>query len=142
MEETEEVVPCALIPDLLSPPWPFRDGRHFGFGMVTSGFTLLAGLNVLNPDALIARRNLARVDFGQYRDISYLASLSADAVAALLAGLRDVDAQKRCVVWEQIQRRRWAYGKNDWRRWNLGRATAIKALAHPTVTSSQLGCEP
>jgi hypothetical protein len=120
----------------------FRDGRHFGFGMVTSGFALLAGLNVLNPDALIARRNLARVDLGQSRDVSYLASLSADAVPALLAGLRDLDAQDRCVIWEQIERRRWIYSKNDWRSWNLGRARAIKALAHPTVTSSRLSCEP
>ncbi|KPJ94382.1 MAG: hypothetical protein AMS18_03775 [Gemmatimonas sp. SG8_17] len=120
----------------------FRDGRHFGFGMVTSGFALLAALNVLNPDALIARTNLARLDLGESRDIPYLASLSADAVPALLTGLRELDLQERCIVWEEIERRRWVSGKNDWRSWNLGRVKAMKALAHPAVTSSRLGCRP
>jgi hypothetical protein len=120
----------------------FRDGRHFGFGMLTSGFALLAALNILNPDALIARTNLARVDLGRPRDISYLASLSADAVPSLVAGLRGLGEQERCVVWEQIEHRRWVSAKSDWRSWNLGRARAIKALAHPTVTRSRLSCEP
>ncbi len=119
----------------------FRDGRHFGFGMVTSGFALLAALNILNPDALIARTNLGRVNLERSRDVSHLASLSADAVPAMLAGLRALSEQERCVVWEQIERRRWVSAKKDWRSWNLGRARAIKALVHPTVTSSRLSCE-
>ncbi len=119
----------------------YHDGRNFGFGVVASGFALLAALNILNPDAVIARTNLARVELRRTRDISYLASLSADAVPSLLARLRELDDQQRCVVWEQIERRRWASGQNNWRSWNLGRARARKALAYPTATSGRPSCE-
>ncbi len=64
--------------------------RRFAFGALLAGLALLLALNVLNPDALIARTNLARAQagVGQPLDVAYLGSgLSADAVPAILAGL-------------------------------------------------------
>ena len=68
--------------------------RTFAAGLVISGFSVLFTLNVLNPDALVARANLARGDAGQTgaagADLRYVAALGGDAiplaVTALTAG--------------------------------------------------------
>ena len=58
-----------------------RGRRHlFATGAVALGFAATLSLNVLDPDALIARTNVARPQ----ADVSYLASLSDDAVPTLL----------------------------------------------------------
>ena len=63
--------------------------RRFAFGGLLAGLALLLVLNVLSPDAVIARTNLARAQAGAGRplDVGYLGALSADAVPALLVGL-------------------------------------------------------
>jgi Domain of unknown function (DUF4173) len=61
--------------------------RRFGAGALTAGFLVLAVLNLVNPDNLIARTNLARAVEGRSFDVEYAARLSADAVPTLLAGV-------------------------------------------------------
>jgi hypothetical protein len=65
--------------------------RAFAFGAVLAGFAATLALNVVNPDALIARTNLAR----PHVDAAYLGSLSDDAVPALLARLPSLDPRLR-----------------------------------------------
>lgn len=60
--------------------------RRFGAGALAAGFLVLTTLNLVNPDGLIARTNLARAAEGREFDAAYAARLSADAVPALLAG--------------------------------------------------------
>jgi Domain of unknown function (DUF4173) len=61
--------------------------RRFGAGALTAGFLVLAVLNLVNPDNLIARTNLARAVEGRSFDVEYAGRLSADAVPALLAAI-------------------------------------------------------
>lgn len=56
--------------------------HRFAVGAVASAVALLAGLNALDPDAFIARRNLEAQ--GRPLDVGYLGELSADATPALL----------------------------------------------------------
>src|ERR671930_113438 len=57
--------------------------RGFATGAVVAGFVATLALNVLNPDALIARTNLDRPKI----DVAYVSRLSADAVPTLLQRL-------------------------------------------------------
>jgi len=64
--------------------------RTFAFGALIAGMALILVLNLINPDALIARTNLARsvAGVGVSLDTEYLTLiLSADATPALAAGL-------------------------------------------------------
>ena len=62
-----------------------RDQR-FAIGAVLSGFAATAVLNVISPDALIARTNLTR----PHVDVVYLSRLSDDAVPTLVDRLATV----------------------------------------------------
>ena len=74
----------------------FRDRAGFAFGALVSGFTLLATLNILNPEGLIVRANVARLERGESFDISYINTLSDDAVPALVSAWDRFDDRQRC----------------------------------------------
>jgi hypothetical protein len=65
--------------------------ERFAFGALVAGFVASAAINVLDPDALIARTNLSR----PHVDVAYLAGLSDDAVPTLLARLPSVRPELR-----------------------------------------------
>lgn len=102
--------------------------RRFAFGAVASGFTTLAVLNFLNPDAFIARSNLARPALGLRIDTPYLLSLSADATPTLIAGLDSLPAAAQCELLTGLKDARWATQDSDWRSWNFSRARALRTL--------------
>jgi Domain of unknown function (DUF4153) len=79
-------------------------------------------MNVLNPDALIARTNVARPRV----DVAYLARLSDDATPALLRALPSLSPPDRRRLRAALLTRR---ESNDWRAWNLDRSRATKAIA-------------
>ncbi len=105
--------------------------RRFPRGAVMSGFAVVAALNVLNPDALIARTNLHRAERTGKLDARYLAGLSADAAPVVAGGLRRLELAPAdaCVLRgglrDDLRTRR------DWRGWNLGRSRA-EAVARRT----------
>ena len=66
--------------------------EQFAFGAIVSGFALLALLNAMNPDALIARVNLSRADAGKELDVSYLSHLSADAAPTIIDSWERLDS--------------------------------------------------
>lgn len=72
--------------------------EHFAFGSIVSGFALLVGLNVLNPDALIVRTNVARAARGQAFDVSYVDRLSADAVPVVVGAWDGLSPEDRCTL--------------------------------------------
>ncbi len=57
--------------------------ERFAFGAFLCGVGFVMALNVLNPDAFIARGNLERQRAGETLDYQYLNSLSADATPVL-----------------------------------------------------------
>jgi len=103
--------------------------ERFAFGAMVAGFLLIAALHALNPDALIARTNLARARAGQIFDARYASRLSADAVPQLAAGLPALNPQDRCTLASELLKR-WSPPENaDWRSWNISRAQAWQAIS-------------
>ena len=106
-----------------------RGIRHrFAFGAVTTGFATLAILNIMNPDAVIVRTNLARAEAGAELDLKYAARLHADAIPELIARAPALLTQDQCdVFWAAIDR--WTPREAaDRRTWNLSRAKARRAV--------------
>jgi Domain of unknown function (DUF4173) len=100
-----------------------RGRRHaFAVGALVAGFAATFALNVLSPDALIARTNVTRPAV----DVSYLAGLSDDAVPTLVARLRDLPAPQRAVLAHELLGR--SFAERDWRSWNLSRSRAAAAV--------------
>lgn len=98
--------------------------RRFAVGAVAAGFAATAALNVLNPDALIARTNLSRPQ----ADLAYLQKLSDDAVPTLVARASTAsDPAIRAALLAQLSDRR--VGPADWLSWNASRERARDALS-------------
>jgi hypothetical protein len=119
----------------------------------------LTTLNVLNPDAFIARQNLSRYEAAGKIDAAYLTTLSADAVPVLVEVLAAVRGDSQLVlipacanqVWltdepecqatpteilaADLARRRAELGEaTSWRRWqswHLARWRAYELLSNP-----------
>jgi hypothetical protein len=93
----------------------------FAVGALVSGFAAILTINVVNPDALIARTNLDRPNL----DLPYLMRLSDDATPTLAKALPSLDpATRRALVAELESRRQ----SEDWRNWNWSRYRAQQVL--------------
>jgi hypothetical protein len=102
--------------------------ERFAFGAMVAGFLLIIVLQALNPDALIARTNLARAKAGRSFDARYATRLSADAVPELVAALPDLNPQDRCTVASGVLKH-WAPRQpSDWRAWSWSRGRAWQAV--------------
>ena len=101
-----------------------RGRRHaFAVGALVAGFAATLALNVLDPDALIARTNIDRPRV----DVAYLSRLSDDAVPTLVARLDRLAPDDRRLLAIALARRE--PGGGDWRSWNASRIDAAEALA-------------
>jgi hypothetical protein len=99
-----------------------RRRRSFAVGAVVAGFAAVVAMNVLNPDALIARTNVAR----PHVDVGYLARLSDDATPTLVRALPSLGPpDRRRLTAALLARTR----SNDWRAWNLDRSRAAEAIS-------------
>jgi hypothetical protein len=103
--------------------------NRFAFGAVTTGFATLAILNIMNPDAVIVRANLARAEAGAQLDLEYAGRLDADAIPELVARAPALLPEWQCeIFWGAIDR--WTPAEApDWRSWNLGRSRARRAVS-------------
>ncbi|MBM4460361.1 MAG: DUF4173 domain-containing protein [Chloroflexi bacterium] len=124
--------------------------RRFAFGSLIAGVLLIIGLNLVNPDATIARVNLDRAiaGIGQPLDARYLTrNLSADAAAALVEGLvrlpdREAQARLACELQASATRLNQHSGQANWRGLNWGRVSGRRTLnqADSLVASFAVGC--
>jgi hypothetical protein len=106
--------------------------KPFAFGALVAGYVLIAGLNVLNPDAFIMKTNLARAFEGRKFDISYAGLLSADATTRLVEALprlgpQSVNSEERYLLAANILGK-WKFRNPDWRTWNSSRAEATRVV--------------
>jgi hypothetical protein len=115
--------------------------RPFVMGAVLAGLLLVAGLNTLNPDALITRVNTERAAEGAEFDPYYASSLSGDAVTPLLAALPRLTWQDRCIVASRLLARWSEPAPTDWRSWNRGRVTAWRAVREATAHLEGMRCD-
>ena len=93
----------------------------FAVGALVSGFAAIFAINVVNPDALIARTNLDRPKL----DVAYLTHLSDDATPELVKALPTLEPWQREVLELELASRR---ERQDWRNWNWSRHRAQQAL--------------
>jgi hypothetical protein len=107
-------------------------GRRSRFvpGVVLTALSALLALNLLNPDAVIARVNLGRAAEGGALDRAYLGRLSADAIPTLVSGARQLELTERCAVLALVESR-WgaelsASGPST--KWNLARLEARRII--------------
>jgi hypothetical protein len=109
-----------------------RDRRDsFAFGMLASGLATVALLFVVNPDAVIARANVARTaspDAPVPFDVTYARSLSADAVPVLIDALAALPRDAQCPLAQHLLRR-WPPDRHrSIRSWNWSAARATAAV--------------
>ena len=115
---------------------------RLAIGMLAAFFGFALTLNLLNPDAFIVRRNIARFyeqgrldilhENGGQIDTRYFDRLSADAVPALLAELPEMPDNLRTIIEEGLQTR-YAKMQDDkrlqhWQSWNVSRWRAYGSL--------------
>jgi len=108
--------------------------RYFTFGALVCGMGYVAALNLLVPDAVVARTNVERARTGQHRlDQGTLAQLSDDAIPVLCDAFERMPASAdRAAIAKTLQERlelrkqeRTHYG---WPSWNASRERAYRCL--------------
>ena len=114
---------------------------NFALSILVASLGFLFTLNIVNPDTLIARQNLARYQNTGRVDARYLARLSTDAVSALVPAVADMRGENRETVYRALRWRQWQLSREDapWTSFNLGRWGARRALDQPEW---QIICPP
>jgi hypothetical protein len=110
-------------------------GRGWFVGAAAAtGLALLLALNVANPEAVVARDQLAGTRQVQQTDVGYVARLSEDAIPTVAARLPDLDPVARA----DLRARFCPLEPNSfppsrftgWAAWNLGHERADRAVTH------------
>jgi hypothetical protein len=99
----------------------------FGFGVVVSGFALIAALHLSNPAAYAVRSHLNRAaltaqghsESGSRLDVGYLSGLGSDAAPILVEHLDALPEAARGQLARALLRRWSPDREGDWRSWNL-----------------------
>ncbi|WP_329101317.1 DUF4173 domain-containing protein [Micromonospora sp. NBC_01699] len=106
-------------------------GRWLPRAALAAAVAALLGLAVLNPDAFIAQQNVNRLKTHGI-DVSYLSTLSADAVPALQELPEPYRSCALAAITNELtggSASSSGYNRRDaWSEWNLGRATARTRL--------------
>ncbi|HEX8458217.1 MAG TPA: DUF4173 domain-containing protein [Pyrinomonadaceae bacterium] len=115
--------------------------ERFACGALVAAFITVGLLHLVNPDAYIVRANAAHARAGRSFDAAYAASLSADAVPALISTLPALTRDERCVAVREISRR-WtpAWYDEDWRAWNFARWRARRMVETRRDALSEADC--
>lgn len=119
----------------------WRRPNRFAIGAFVAALGFLITLNLINPDAFIARQNLARYQTTGKLDVYYLTTLSDDAVPALVPALDQVTGEEREVLRDRLRRRLERLEANrrrqSWPSFHLGRQRAYDVLI-----KNRAGLEP
>jgi len=114
---------------------------RFGPGALASGFLVLLALNLMNPDAIMARTNLARAVAGRSFDTAYAARLSADALPTLLGLLGALPPGTGCELTAALYTR-WNSELASGVRWDISVSRASRLLPQDAVRGIRAGCLP
>lgn len=111
-----------------------RDQKEnaLAFGLVLLMALFLAAMNGINPDALIARRNIARYEATGKVDAHYLSRLSEDAIPVTMRLLDVADENLRKslgseLYWRAVRADQPLYAR--WQSLNLSRRKAVRLLS-------------
>jgi Domain of unknown function (DUF4173) len=106
--------------------------------LVTIGWVTV--MNVINPEAMVVRANMARVASGHSFDVQFHATLSADAVPALRAAAKRLPAAS-CQELDRTLRAVWTKRTTGsepvprgWRSDDIARASVVRWLREPVAS--------
>lgn len=116
--------------------------RQFAFGTLVAGLLVIAMLHIINPDALIVRVNVAHAQAGRGFDEQYAASLSADAVPALMESLPLLDSNDRRVIAFRVLHNPASSRITDWRSWNWARSQSRRVVRERMDALKELAAPP
>jgi hypothetical protein len=116
--------------------------QYFAWGALWSAIVLLGATNLMNPDAFIARTNIALMQQGRDFDANYNSQLSNDALPVLIDGLRNMSLEDQCEIKSSIHYRYRELGQlTDLRSLNWSRRQAFELLrANDGVLHQTEGC--
>ncbi|MEP6688748.1 MAG: DUF4173 domain-containing protein, partial [Gemmatimonadales bacterium] len=97
--------------------------ERFATGALAAGWLVLAALNLVNPDGVIAGVNLRRAATGRPLDVAYTAKLSADALPAFHRGLPRLATNEACEAADRLEIR-WRSELAASGRWTIALARA------------------
>jgi len=106
--------------------------NFFALGVFVALNLFVLGMNMLNPDAFIARRNLERYDATDKLDVRYLGGLSDDAMPELIGALNTNDPEIRSYLGRELYLRGRSESFAKWQSWNIARRGALKMLLPKT----------
>jgi hypothetical protein len=116
--------------------------EQFACGALIAGFLIVATLHVINPDALIVRVNVAHARAGRSFDATYAASLSADAVPALMQSLPVLNAEDQRIIAFRVASRWLPREPTDWRTWNWSRSQSRRIVREKIEELSKMTLPP
>jgi len=102
--------------------------ERFTFGAVITGFVAIFTLQSINPDDLIVRTNTELAQSGKSFDVDYAATLSDDALPAIVEALPSLNEADQKKVFDSIIVPKLISLKSDWRTWSWSRHQAEKAV--------------
>ncbi len=103
--------------------------QHFAWGALWAAFLILGATHVLNPDAFIARTNIALMQQGRDFDAYYNSQLSDDAMPVLMAGFDNMTPKaQETVIWKFADRYQESKCEGDLRSWNISRRRTRQML--------------
>jgi hypothetical protein len=108
----------------------------FAFGALAAGLSTAALLFLVNPDAIVARTNVARMastNASVRFDVAYATSLSADAVPVLIDALPTLPADVQCLLARHLLRRWPPERERSLRSWNWSAARASDTVREHEV---------
>jgi hypothetical protein len=80
--------------------------RYFALGLFAAALGFVFTLNLINPDAFIARQNMARYQASGKLDVDYLTTLSDDVVPELVAAVSRVSGPEQELLQDHLRTRR------------------------------------
>lgn len=104
--------------------------EFYTFSGLISIALFLVVMNLVNPDAFIARYNLEQYNQNGKIDASYIRELSADATPVVIEMYNKVDVADKEIMREILQKQKEALEthQDNWQSMNLSRARALKLL--------------
>jgi hypothetical protein len=104
--------------------------NFFTFASLLTMITFLVGVNFINPDAFIAKKNIAQFDQTGKIDAAYLAHLSPDATEQIIAVYDRLSDTDKNIVREIIlaNQTRWEKSQTNWQSYNYSTSKALSEL--------------
>lgn len=104
--------------------------QFFAFGTLLSIAAFVIGVNIVNPDAFIARGNLEQQSRIGKIDVAYMGQLSPDATALQIELYKKLEGEEKEILRGLLQKQKENLEKHSthWQSANLSRARALKLL--------------